>query len=246
MIWTKVLLEEAQDHRQVKQWPLGALVRSPRGSFARGRDVGPLRRRGRPCILRVSLKANPFEVDLEVRAVCWICDSFLPQTRGFEFLIKFMLNVCNMKRLCVQYFCIRYIRMHILEVPRTMSHTMLDKMCNVPDPLRSVKSGNPQKWSKLWKIGFSGCRIWKVPKLSKWWILGFSGCPVWKVPKLSKWWKIGFSGNPRNRRDLGTPENIKKCQNESKRHLQDHFWMPSAAPKRGRRPSAAALFWVHI
>ena len=58
----------------------------PRG----GRGVGPLRRRGVAHVLRVIFKANPFKTELEVGAVCSICDSCLLEARGFELLTEFV------------------------------------------------------------------------------------------------------------------------------------------------------------
>ena len=55
-----------------------------------GRGVGPLRRRGAPRVLRVIFKANPFKIELEAGAMCSICDSCLPEARGFELLTDFV------------------------------------------------------------------------------------------------------------------------------------------------------------
>ena len=55
-----------------------------------GRGVGPLRRRGTAQVLRVIFKGNPFEIDLEAGDTCSICDSCLPEARGFELLTDFV------------------------------------------------------------------------------------------------------------------------------------------------------------
>ena len=58
-----------------------------------GGGVGPLGRRGAPCVLRVIFKANPFKIELEAGAMCSICDSCLPEARGFELLTDFVSYV---------------------------------------------------------------------------------------------------------------------------------------------------------
>ena len=64
---------------------------------AGGRGVGPLRRRGGAHVLRVMFKANPFKIELEAGTVRSICDSCLPETRGFELLTDFLLYAYDIK-----------------------------------------------------------------------------------------------------------------------------------------------------
>ena len=63
-------------------------------SFSRG---GEGRRtpetEGAPLVLRVIFKANPFKIELEAGAMCSICDSCLPEARGFELLTDFVSYV---------------------------------------------------------------------------------------------------------------------------------------------------------
>ena len=48
---------------------------------------------GGPHVLRVIFKANPFKIELEAGAMCSICDSCLPEARGFELLTDFVSYV---------------------------------------------------------------------------------------------------------------------------------------------------------